>query len=95
MMSTLYAASVEVLTEIVGPVPAELCIYSASMELGKDAEELGADDYDAIAAKICADLGRFASPALIDLALEEIAARIDRPSGGCGCGSCSCDGDGT
>jgi hypothetical protein len=88
-MASLYSASIEVLSQIVGPVPAELCVYAASAELGKESEALAEDDFDAIVAKIRSELNAFTSPDLIDLAVNEIRARLD---GGrsCGCkGNCT------
>lgn len=91
-MGSLYRASMEVLSQIVGPVPAELCLYAGSAELGKDSEALTEDDFDAIVAKIRSDLEAFASPDLIDLAVEEIRIRLDG-NGSCGCGgNCSREG---
>jgi hypothetical protein len=84
-MASLYHASIEVLSEIVGPVPAELCLYSGSAELGKDTEALTEDDFEAIVAKIRTELMPFASPDLIDFAVDEIHARLDG-NGSCGCG---------
>jgi hypothetical protein len=75
-MATVYDATVEVLTEIVGPVPAQLCMHSASVELGKGHEALTVGDFDAIAAKIRKDMARFASPVLIEDALARIRAKL-------------------
>lgn len=84
-MASLYRASLEVLSQIVGPVPAELCLYAGSAELGKESEALTEDDFDAIVAKIRTELNAFTSPDLIDLAVEEIRMRLDG-NHSCGCG---------
>lgn len=75
-MGSLYSASMEVLTVIVGPVPAQLCLVNASSLLGKEAEALAPDDYDAIAERIRSDLSAFTSEELIAIALSEIRARL-------------------
>jgi hypothetical protein len=75
-MATVYDATVEVLTEIVGPVPAQLCMHSAAVELGKGSEALTVSDFDAIASKIRKDMARFASPVLIEDALARIRAKL-------------------
>jgi hypothetical protein len=75
-MATVYDASVEVLTQIVGPVPAQLCLHSASVELGKGHEALTVGDFDAVAAKIRKDMSLFASPDLIEDALARIRAKL-------------------
>jgi hypothetical protein len=75
-MANLHSAAIEVLTQVVGPVPAELCLCSGSAELGKSSEELTADDYDAIATRIRADLSAFASEELIEFALQQIRVRL-------------------
>jgi hypothetical protein len=75
-MATVYDATVEVLTEIVGPIPAQLCMHSASVELGKGHEALTVGDFDAIASKIRKDMARFASPVLIEDALARIRAKL-------------------
>jgi hypothetical protein len=75
-MATVYDATVEVLTEIVGPIPAQLCMHSASVELGKGHEALTVSDFDAIAAKIRKDMSRFASPVLIEDALTRIREKL-------------------
>jgi hypothetical protein len=91
-MASLYSASMEVLSQIVGPVPAELCLLAGSAELGKEREALTEDDFDAIVAKIRAELMPFASPDLIDLAVEEIRMRLDGGGHSCGCkGHCKAE----
>lgn len=75
-MANLHNAAIEVLTQVVGPVPAELCLYSGSVELGKSSDELTEDDYDAIAARIRSDLSAFASQELIEFALQQIRVRL-------------------
>jgi hypothetical protein len=75
-MATVYNAAVEVLGEIVGPIPAQMCMHSASVELGKSSEALTVGDFDAVAAKIRTDMARFASPVLIEDALTRIRAKL-------------------
>lgn len=75
-MTTLAEAMIEVLGGIVGPVPAQMCLSAASVEIGKPHEALGPEDFDAIAQKIRTDMGRFASPAIIEQALAEIRAKL-------------------
>jgi hypothetical protein len=75
-MASVYDATVEVLSEIVGPVPAQLCMHSAAVELGKTSELLDVGDFEAVAAKIRKDMARFASPVLIEDALTRIRARL-------------------
>lgn len=75
-MATLYGAAIEVLGGIVGPVPAQMCMHSTCVALGKSSDGLTAGDFDAVAAKIRADMGRFASPDLIENALSQIRERL-------------------
>lgn len=75
-MANLYDISVEVLSGIVGAVPARMCMSSACVASGKSAEGLTIDDFDTIATKIRADMSRFASPDLIEGALTQIRQRL-------------------
>jgi hypothetical protein len=75
-MASLSEATVEVLSGIVGPLPARMCLSAASLDVGKSHEALGVDDFDAVANRIRNDMGRFASPDLIEHALEDIRARL-------------------
>lgn len=69
---SVYAATMDVLTPLVGKPVAEICIRSAAMEAGKPATELAMCDLDHVEAKIRADMATFASRELIDRAVVHI-----------------------
>ena len=75
-MAGLYDTSVEVLGAIVGTLPAQMCMRGACVQIGKTGEALTDSDFDAVAAKIRADMCRFASPELIESALAKIRATL-------------------
>jgi hypothetical protein len=75
-MATLYSAGVDVLSGIVGPIPAKMCMSSACIELNKTAETLADSDFDAVAQKIRDDMSRFASPELLEAALRKIKEQL-------------------
>lgn len=75
-MAPLYATAVRVLSEIVGPIPAQMCMRSACVEIGKAGESLSSADFEAVAKKIRTDMSRFASPELLESALMRIRERL-------------------
>jgi hypothetical protein len=75
-MPNVCDTAVEVLSAIVGPIPAQMCIRAACVALGKPAEGVVPEDFGMIAAKIRRDMSPFASPDLIEGALAQIAERI-------------------
>jgi len=75
-MANLYDVSIEVLGGIVGPIPAQMCMSATCVEIGKRCEGLTPADFDAVANKIRTDMGRFASPDLLETALRQIHERL-------------------
>ncbi len=75
-MTNLSEATVDVLSGIVGAVPARMCLTAASIDAGKSHDALLSDDFDVVAQRIRKDMGRFASPDVIEHALDDIRSKL-------------------
>jgi len=57
-------------------MPAKMCMSATCVEIGKGRDALTPADFDAVANKIRTDMGRFASPNLLESALSQIRERL-------------------